>query len=211
MQAIIGIFFSALAILLSQFQQPKSLQEVRHLVPPPPHLEYFSFGFQMSIADGLWIRAIQDFDFCEQSLAVHLCKGNGWLSQMLDSITNLAPDYLVAYNNGGLALTVLVSDYEGASKIFDKGVKAFPKDKALLYTAAYHAMMEEKNKAKAAELLIQAAKAGGNEWYYSLAGKLYAEAGEKELAQGLYENLQKDPNANQKVLERLKERIEKSK
>lgn len=202
-----SIFGAATVIAASLFCRPSQVDFKQRLIAPPPQLEYFSFGFQMSVADTIWIRAIQDFDYCETSLARHLCEGNGWLTQMLDTITNLAPDYQIVYRSGALALTVLVSDYEGATKIFDKGVKMYPKDFQLLYRAAYHAMIEEKNAPKAAELLIQAAKNGGNPWFYNLAARLYSDAGKKELALGLYKEL-KESGTEAGVLARMREKLE---
>lgn len=190
--------------------KPLSFAEHRVLIGPPPNLEYFSFGYQMAVADTLWIRALQDFDYCENLLAKNLCEGNGWLSQMLDSLTNLAPDYQIAYKAGGLALTVLVSDYPGATKIFDKGVRMFPNDQHLLYVAGYHAMIEEKNNKKAARLFIQAAKNGGQEWLYSLASRLYADDGSKDLSEKLYQELSKE-GVSDKLLARIREKIDSTK
>jgi tetratricopeptide (TPR) repeat protein len=170
---------------------PKAEKEAKqYLISPPPKLEYFSFGYQMAIADQLWIRSIQDFDYCENLIAKNHCEGNGWLADMLDTLTSLAPDYLIAYKAGGLALTVIVSDYPGASRIFDKGVAIFPKDLNLLYRAAYHAMIEEKNNEKAARIFVQAAQNGGNAWFYSLATRLLTEAGKQEAAMNLYHELE---------------------
>lgn len=201
------VFGAAMMIAASLFWSPSQIDFKQRLIAPPPRLEYFSFGFQMPLADSLWIRAIQDFDYCENPLRQHLCQGRGWLSQMLDAITNLAPDYQIVYQTGGLALTVLVSDYEGASQLFDKGVKMFPKDGKLLYRAAYHAMIEEKNAAKAAGLLVQAAQNGGNSWFYNLAARLYSESGKRDLALGLYQQLQ-ESGTEETVLARMREKLE---
>ena len=179
-----------LIIAASHLKGPLSFSEKRVLFAPPPMLEYFSFGFQMPIADSLWIQAIQDFDYCENQIGQNLCRGNDWLAKMLDTITNLAPDYQNAYFSGGLALTVLVSDYPGASKIFDKGVALFPHDKKLLYVSGYHAMIEEKNNEKAAKLFVQAAQSGGPDWLYVLATSLYKKAGRLELGEKLYEEIE---------------------
>ncbi len=129
---------------------------------------------------------------------------------MLETLTNLAPDYLVAYSSGGLALTVLVSDYPGATKIFDKGVRMFPKDQQLLYRAGYHAMIEEKNNVKAAHLFNQTAKAGGPEWLYSLASRLYKKEGFKDAADKLYMELQKQ-GISEETLQRMKLKIDEFK
>jgi tetratricopeptide (TPR) repeat protein len=190
---------------------PQAQQEVKqYLISPPPKLEYFSFGYQMPIADQLWIRAIQDFDYCENLLAKNHCEGNGWLADMLDSLTNLAPDYLIAYKAGGLALTVIVSDYAGATRIFDKGVAVFPKDLNLLYRAAYHAMIEEKNNEKAARIFIQAAQNGGKSWFYSLATRLLTEAGKQEAATNLYRELE-GTDIDPGTLERIRGKLGLSK
>lgn len=195
-------------IAASVFWKPAALTETRKLIPPPPRLEYLSFGFQMPIADSLWLRSIQDFDYCENRLATHLCEGNGWLFKMMDAVTTLAPDYLAAYRNGALALTVLVSDYPGASIIFDRGVQMFPEDRILLYRAAYHAMLEEKKNDKAADLLIRAAKAGGKEWFYNLAARLYSDSGQKDLAEGLYEELKASKGVSEATLQRMRDKID---
>ncbi len=194
-------------ITASIFFSPQSQNEVKvYLIAPPPKLEFFSFGYQMAIADQLWVRAIQDFDYCENKIAKNQCKDNGWLAEMLDAITNLAPDYKIVYRAGGLALTVIISDYAGASRIFDKGVRVFPRDLPLLYRAAYHALIEEKNNEKAAGLFIQAAQAGGNAWFYSLATRLYTEAGKKELAENLYQEL-KGTDVEPGTLKRMREKL----
>lgn len=207
---IVSLLISIVLIAASLIGRPLSFVEKRALISPPPNVEYFSFGYQMSIADSLWIRALQDFDYCENVLGKNLCEGNGWLAKMLDSITNLAPDYQLVYRTGGLALTILVSDYPGASKIFDKGVKIFPNDQQLLYRAGYHAMFEEKNNEKAAGLFTAAAKNGAPEWLYSLAVRLYSDGGRKELALKLYEQLKVDGTSDA-LLERMKKKIESSK
>lgn len=206
----LGLFLSVILMAASVKQKPLSLTEGRALISPPPQLEYFSFGFQMPLADSLWVRALQDFDFCENLLAKNLCVGNGWLSRMLDTLTNLAPDYDVVYRAGGLALTVLVSDYPGASRLFDKGVMVFPNDHKLLAVAGYHAMIEEKNNEKAAGLFVRAAKAGGVDWYYSLATRLLVQGQKKQLAQELYQQLSED-GISEGILRRMKEKIEATK
>lgn len=173
----------------------------RELVPPPPYLERMSFGFQETLADLLWVRAIQDFDYCEslgeraelsvsvganESRQPNRCVGQGWLYQMLNTIMNLSPHFRAPAATGGLALTVLVNDSAGASKIFDRAVAAFPEDWPILYRASYQALLEEKNKVKAAQLLERAAKAGGPQWLYQLASRLYSEEGQKMMLEQLY-------------------------
>ncbi len=174
---------------------------------PPPQIIHFAFGFPEQIADQFWLRSIQDFDYCEQQVAENTCRNQSWLYQMLDLITELSPNFRMPHAAGPLALTVLISDIEGASKLFDKAVKNFPNDWPILYRAAYQAMIEEKNKEKAAQLLYQAAKKGAPDWTYALAGRLYSEAGAKELGEKIYDEINQDPNLKS-VAERLRKRMD---
>lgn len=174
--------------------------------PPIPDLHRFIFGLEEPTADLMWLQSIQGFDYCEREVAERTCVGKGWLFQMLDTVTNLSPHFRMPYATGGLALTVIISDYAGASVIFDKGVKAFPNDWPILYRAAYHALYEEKNNLKAAELLWRAAKNGAPDWLYSLATRLYSKEGQIELAQRLLEDL-KQSNLDPLMLERIQKRL----
>lgn len=203
---VLSLFLMMGSQFVSPFSFDREKEVKRTLIAPPPYMAYLNFGFNEPIADGLWIRALQDYDYCEDRIELHLCKGNGWLSKMLDAITDLSPQFRMPYATGGLALTVLISDYDGASKIFDKAVKAFPTDWPILYRAAYHALYEEKDKGKAARLLIQSARNGGGEWFYSLATKLYSENGQRVLGLRLYEELKKE-EYNPKVLARMRDRL----
>ena len=74
-------FFSFFLILYSQIYAGKGLLEKpRHLLSPPTGIENLTFGHRDVIADFLWIRAIQDFDYCDQEIAQNLCGKEGdWL------------------------------------------------------------------------------------------------------------------------------------
>jgi hypothetical protein len=205
-----GLVLGTVAIALvatSQLRLPDTYKIDRQLIPPPPHIERFAFGYQEVIADTLWIRALQDFDYCDAQIAKNVCRNNSWLFQMLDSITNLSPHFRVAYAAGALALTVIITDIDGATKIFDKGVIAYPNDWPLLYRAAYHYLYEVNDKKRAAELLIAAGKNGAPSWVFSLAGRLYSDSGKLDLANALLEQMireKQDPS----IIDRVRKKIE---
>ncbi len=194
-------------IVLSQAQLERmQIQSERHLVAPPPFIDKMMFGYNEVAGDLLWIRALQDFDYCDQKLTSKVCKGSSWLYKMLNAVTDLSPSFRIAYAAGALALTVIISDIDGATKIFDKGVKAFPKDWPILYRAAYHYMYEVKDNKRAAELLIEAGKNGAPSWVFSLAGRLYSDAGSLELAEMVLQDMistHQDPN----LIKRLQDKI----
>ena len=161
------------------------------------------------MADLFWIRAIQDFDYCEEKISEQVCKGNGWLTKTLDLITDLSPFFRMAYSAGGMALTIIVSDYPGASKIFDKGVARFPTDWIINYKAAYHALFEEKDKVKAALLMERAAAHGAPDWVYALATRLYTDSGQQEMAARLITQLEGE-GFDEDIVRLMKQKLSKN-
>jgi len=189
------ILFLFVGILLISLSTPRYVGEgVRDLrfIPPPPNIERFSFGYAETASDTLWVRILQDIDVCENApdgvahRAGEVSTGpkcnKGWVFQMLNAITNLTPQWRLPYVTGGVILSVLVDDIEGATILFDKALARFPNDYNLNYHAAYHFLWEVKSPEKAAPLLLKAAQNGGPAWMYSLAGKLYSESGKLDLA-----------------------------
>lgn len=122
-------FFSFLVLVFSQIYAGKGLlDKPRELLSPPVGLQHFTFGHNDLTADILWIRTIQDFDYCDHPISENQCKGNSWLYRMLDAVTELSPKFRMPYAMGAVALSVLVSDIEGAAKIFDRGTQEYPND-----------------------------------------------------------------------------------
>ena len=174
---------------------------------PIPLQEKFTFGFRMPMADLLWLRTLQDTSYCDNAINKNVCHGNSWLFHMYDLITNLSPDFEQVYLTGGLVLSIVISDIEGASKIFDKGTKQFPNNGFIAYQAAYHALIEEKQPIKAANLLLVVARAGGPAWTYSLATRLLTDNGKKELAERVL-NEAIDRGVDQQFIDRMKRKLQ---
>ena len=226
-QALSSLVIGLVLVFDSNFspsnKSPSSVRQELNLIPPPPGLERWTFGYNDVVADTLWIRLIQDFHICESAKdgiahpprpkgtvpdpnAAPACR-KGWVYQMLSTISNLAPKWRLPYSTGGLMLSIIVDDREGATDIFNRGIEAFPEDYNIAYNASYHFMWEEKNPKRAGDLLVRAAKNGGEPWLYSLAGKMYSEAGQAELAKGVVENALKQANTPE-IEDRLKHRLE---
>ncbi len=200
-------FFSFFLVLYSQIYAGKGLLErPRDLLSPPLGVEHFTFGHSDVMADVFWIRSIQDFDYCDQQIAKNLCIGKGWLFRMLDTVTTLSPKFRMPYATGAVALSVLVSDIEGAARIFDKGVINFPNDWPILYRAAYHYLYEVKDKKKAAELFNRAGRNGAPAWVFSLAGGLYNEIDERVAAEAILQEMIKT-EVDAAIIKRLEEKL----
>ena len=206
------------AALTFAFRQPMRTEERINLdlIPPPRGIQRFTFGYDEVMADSFWLRLIQDFHICENAKdgIAHtadrkstepMCR-QGWVYKMLDAITDLSPLWRLPYATGATMLSIVVDDREGATQLFDKGLKQFPFDYNLNYRAAYHYLWEEKQPEKAAPLLLRAAQAGGPAWMYSLAGKLYSEEGKLDLAIEVMEQGLKD-RKNEKSADRIEKRL----
>lgn len=203
---LIATIFFCIQLFL---QKPLDIQRSNYLAPPI-EIKYLSFGFATQMSDSFWLRAIQDFDYCDELSNKNECRSKSWLFQVVNLTIELDQYFIEAYYYGALSLSVLISDYEGASIIFDKGVKTFVNDWRLLYAAAYHALFEEKNKVKASELYEKAAEQGAPSWVRLLAGRLAAEGGNNIKAKEILEQLieiESDP----KWIEKLKKKIEENK
>lgn len=200
---IAGFLFAFQIFILS----PPSPVKKADYLPPPTIVKDLSMGLRVQFSDSFWLRAVQDFDYCDQKINKSECQGKSWLFQVLDLVTDLDPKFEESFFYGGLALTIIISDYEGASKIFDKGVAQFPKTWELNYAAGYHSMIEEKNYEKASQRYLAAAENGAPSWVRVLAGTLAAKGGDLEFAEKVIEQmiaLNEDP----KYIERLKLKLE---
>ena len=215
------------AILLLHFFSGSSLKTSElPFMPPPENPQFFTFGYNENAADSLWVRLIQDMDYCDATLGSgakaaaertdadnerlkaheHCHSHLGWSYQMLNAITILSPYFRMPYNHGATILSVTVGDVEGAKRIFDRGIVNFPKDWSLEYRAAYHYLYEVKDDKKAAELLTLAGKNGAPEWVFSLAARLYSKEGKAELARSVLQSaLDEDPDS--KYADSLKHRL----
>ena len=187
---------------------------------PSAQIKHFSLGFQELMADILWIRLLQNIDFCSSQKGLPVYDGiqkyqcdKGWSYKMTEAITELAPQFLAPYEIAGPIMSVIMRDKQGAKNIYDKALKNFPKDWRLHFSASYHYLVELEDPDKAIPLLIKTVELGGPFWLYHLAAKTYQKEGRLLMAQELLKaTLEKPlPAEYKKVLkQRLKELEESS-
>lgn len=192
------------------FSQSYQKQNEPYL-PPPKIIEHLTFGFKIQMADFLWLRAVQDFDHCSKQITEQQCEGKSWLFSVLDVASTLDPRLEpVMYQTGGLALSVIITDIEGASQFFNRGVRIYPDNWQIVYTAAYHALYEEKNKMKASRLYLQAFKNGAPPWTQVLAGRLASDEGDLDFAEQILQDMIAQ-NKDEKLINRLKTKLQEIK
>lgn len=201
------ILFVPFFFVLQSFCNAPVLSDRTDYIAPPLELKYLNIGFATQASDSFWIRAVQDIDYCDKLGDNNTCVGKSWLFNVINLTVELDNKFREAFYYGSLSLTILISDYAGASVIFDKGVVSFPNDWPLLYAAGYHALFEEKDKMKASRLFYRAAEHGAPNWLRLSAGRLASEVGEKEFAEQVLQRLvglESDPV----WVEKLKKKIE---
>ncbi len=216
------LLVSMLTVQFSLQNIPKS--EINSLVIAPPKImAKLNFGFSHIIADMLWIRWLQSIELCTQSGGVNkevftVTKNTleptknvgkcemGWTYQMLDRITDLDPDFDIAYRFGILSLSVFAKDRQGASLLIEKAMKRYPTNWVLAYRGAYHYMFEDLNPVRAADLLVIAANNGAPIWVASLAAKMHMEQSKDEFALKYLLEVREQFSDN-KFVERIDERI----
>lgn len=131
----------------------------------------------------------------------------GWVFNMIDTITDLAPKFELVYSLGATVLSIVVDDREGARLIFEKGIRQFPDDWSLSYRAAYHYLYEIKEPRRAAELLEHAGRKGAPPWVFSLAARLYTDLGRAELGITILEDALKRDYKGHGV-DKIKQRLD---
>lgn len=224
----INLFILTFAVFLIglSYESPLAKNEKTYYVPPPPGLKYISLGYNEVIADLLWIRSIQDSSTCEQNedknfqviegkQAEDIVKEKlgpskchlGWYYKMIDAVTELSPKFYLAYRVGSTLLSIAIDDREGAKRIFDKGLVAFPNDWVIAYRAAYHYLYEYQDGQRAADLLLQANQNGGPSWFPVLAARLYTTVGKATLGIAVLEEFLKS-NPDSHARGRAEKRLE---
>ena len=213
---VLSLFFALNLAFLYPLETTKQNKKPFYFAPPEL-IRHFSFGFSDLYADILWMRLIQDIDFCSSQKGLPVYDGKtkyqcekGWSYKMTEAVTELAPRFLSPYEISGSIMSIVMGDKAGAKKIYDKGVKNFPNNWKMHFSAGYHYLLELKEEEKAAELLIRAADLGGPYWLYALAAKTYGKIGKLLLSREiLIEAIKKDVTGNyKKALEMRLKKVE---
>lgn len=218
-----SLFFAFWVGFLGSFQS-KDQQKKPFYFAPPEVIHHFSLGFSDLYADILWMKLIQNIDFCSSQKGLPIYDGTrkyqcekGWSYKMTLAITNLAPLFLKPYEISAGIMSILMGDKLGAKIIYDKACKNFPDNWKIHFSAGYHYLIELQDKKKAAQLFTKAAKLGGPPWLYALVSKTYGDMGKLLLSRevlllALQQNITEQYKEVLKArLKELEEKIKQSK
>lgn len=134
------LFFISAVVIHSQFDKPVievSKQESATNLNQD-FLSLISLGNQRLISNGLWIQTLMESDldhYSQKNL-------DNWMYLRFRTISTLDPKFYENYLYGGIYLSIVKDDVEGASDIFERGLKFYPKDFKLNYNAGFNYYFE---------------------------------------------------------------------
>jgi hypothetical protein len=103
----------------------------------------FSIGQKRLLSNILWIHTMLEGDI------ERVENGNSWMYYRFKSISNLEPLFYENYIYGGLYLSVIKDDIEGAADIYNLGLKYYAKDFWINYNSAFNDYFERQDKESA--------------------------------------------------------------
>jgi len=155
------LFFGMAVFALHSADKARAVtkQEIMYL-PSKTILSHFSVGMNSIIADFLWINCVQytgrafstDHDFT-------------WIGQMVDTATDLDPNFVELYRYGGIFLASLQGDGDAAIELLEKGIRQNPESWELPYEIAMVYMLnrgEDPNSKCNAQYYVAMSLATGN-------------------------------------------------
>lgn len=157
----------------------RSVQEDEILyVTPGRYLKPMVLGYDVAVADLLWLRAIQYFGGKSPSAGTYR-----WFYPMADTITTLDPKFDMVYHSAGIVLAVYAEPkrIEESVAILKKGVENSPDEwrhPFYLSFMYWHYLNDYRSAAK--YMTIAAARPGHPIYTEKLAARLYAEAKDPE-------------------------------
>ncbi len=111
-------------------------------------VQKFHLGFKRLQSSILWVSTILESDI-ERYKAKDL---NSWMFLRFSTISQLEPRFYENYNFGGIYLSIIKDDLEGATVIYNKGLAEYPDDFKLLRDSSFHFFYEAKNFERAYEI-----------------------------------------------------------
>jgi tetratricopeptide (TPR) repeat protein len=177
---MMGLLISLQFALKPSQESERKLEQLMYL-PDGEYMKIASLGYRQLLADLLWIRAIQVMGDKQVS------ESNGrWLYRALDIVTTLDPQFVRAYEAGGLALTTLVVLPEESNRLMKKGMQHNPTEWKLPFLVGINYYYELYDDAKAADYISQASRLpNAPSSLATLAANLYVSAHSPQQAVNL--------------------------
>ena len=158
-------------------------------------LKYLNLGQSRLYSSLFWIATILESDH-DHYKGKNL---NSWMYLRFLTISNLEPKFLTTYTFGAPYLSIIKDDLEGASNLYDIGLKLYPNEFDLLSNAAFHYRFEKKDYQKSYDLYKRLSRFTQAKLpQFSSLARLEADQGNLDAAFNLLKNLydqQKDKDS----------------
>lgn len=171
-----------------RFDQALARIEDLAQLPRGEYLKPALLGYHHLGADILWLRTLQVLGKKRNSTDEY-----EWIYHALDVITTLDPQYAYPYYVGGVVLTEPANRVDLSNRLLIKGYKENPAEWNLPFLLGYNHYFFLGDATKGAEYIGRAARIpGGPGFLPGLATRMYAEAGNPEVALQFLEALWKE-------------------
>ncbi len=169
---------TAASVLAEQLRPTGERSEELSYLPKGQHLKVAVLGYEHITADLIWMKAVQYFGDMKQTT-----KGFKWAYHATDVVTDLDPDFVLAYQAGGTILGVWSGLMEESIALLQKGMRHRPDDWRFPFLIGYDYFYELCDAANGAKYFQLAATLPGAPSYLpKLAARLAAEAGDPNAA-----------------------------
>lgn len=181
-------------------RQTLKIEELAQL-PRGEYLKPAMLGYQHLGADVLWLKMLQVLGKKRNTADDY-----GWIYHAIDVITTLDPQYVYPYYVGGVVLTNLANRVDLSNHLLEKGHRENPGEWNLPFLLGYNHYFALGDAAQGAEYIGRAARTtGAPDFLPGLATRMYAEAGNPDVALQFLEALWKE-NPDLVVREKLETR-----
>jgi len=163
------------------------IEELAQL-PSGEYLKPSMLGYQHLGADILWLRMLQVLGKKRNAGGDY-----EWIYHAIDVITTLDPQYAYPYYVGGVVLTNLANRVDLSNRLLEKGHRENPGEWNLSFLLGYNHYFLLGDAAKGAQYIERAARtSGAPDFLAGLATRMYAEAGNPDVALQFLEALWKE-------------------
>jgi hypothetical protein len=190
---IVLLSLLAFSVVLRTDLERRDVREfasLEHLVllPKGEVLKPLVLGHAQVAADLIWLEFIQvlgSSDVREQDYE--------WIRHALDVVTTLDPQFVEAYDLGGVVLAELGKHVEWSNALLEKGMTANPQAWRLPFLLGFNHFFHLHDYGRAANYLSKAARLPGSPVYVpELAARLYVQAETPEVALVFIDTMQRE-------------------
>lgn len=163
---------------IESFKNSEFGLQTMSLRPVYSYLRTLSMNHELTVADLLWLRSIQNF--LGRFLSVSETE---LFHEYLETITNLDPRFKIVYLLGGISLSVFCYNGELSNKLLLKAINRFKDDWHIPFLIGYNYFYELGNYLEGAKYIKLASEVPGAPlWLNFLSARLYSAGGEPETA-----------------------------